>query len=358
MPKFRSGDTEANLTFAVGPSTSDVPFQEITFSGSVTCIFDIETGSNLQFVTRATSPEAAYINELETDVWLMGDLHARYRAWAVWQEWYKNGQNNVNTMAVTYKKLFSRRHIHGIDGLAFTDTDMGDIIWGLIEHTQALPGGDLGITKGATTATNIVVSRTYKQGENIGTLMDNEDESGVWWSIDENLVYTAGALVDRPFIGSPLHLGANVDEMQRASGSDFANAVYGDANSDLTVGVWAEAADVATDPRGRWELAQGWPTVELQSTVDERTAAFLHDAGITVAHWNLEMNPARWLTDSRIMPGDHAVLVVPRSLIAPIGEPTPTIAVMCTQVSANFNDAGGLSVTIVVQEQPTVELPS
>ena len=335
-----------------------MPVQEITFSGSVTVIFDIETGSNLQFVTRSSSPEAAYIDELATDVWLMGDIKARFRAWAVWQQWYHNGQDNVSTMAVTYKKLLSRRMVKGASGLSFTDTDLGDIIWGLWSHTQGLPGGDLRITKGTPTATGMLRTRTYKEGENLGKLADDEDEEGLWWTIDENLVYRAGDLASRPFVGAPLHLGANVAEMQRASGSDYANAVYGDADDATTVGVWREAAGIATDPRGRWELAQGWPTVALQETLDDRVTAFLKDAGISVAHWNLELEPSRWLTDTKIMPGDHAVLVVPRSLASPVGEPTPLIAVQVTQVSINFTDAGGLSVKAVVMEQPGVALPA
>ena len=354
--KLRAGEVEVEATIAVGPSSGASPVQEVTFSGSVTIVFDIETGSNLQFVTRASSPEAAYINEYESDVWLMGDIKARFRTWAVWQEWFRNGQDNVNSMAVTYKKLLSRRLVHG--GLTFTNVDLGDIIWGLIAHTQALPGGNLGITKGATTTTGVVVTREYKEGENIGSLADNEDEMGIWWAIDENRVYTAGSLASKPFVGAPLHLGANVAELQRASGSDFANAVYGDADDSVTTGVWKEAVDVATDPRGRWELAQGWPTVQLQATLNERTAGFLHDSGITVAHWNVEMEPSRWLTDSRIMPGDHCTLVVPRSLAAPIGAPTERIAVQVTQISVNIDDAGGLGVKAVVQEQPGVALPT
>jgi len=352
------GDTYT-LTLAVGPASGAAPVQEVTFSGSVTIIFDLEGGTNLQFVTRAYSPEAAHIDELATDVWLMGDLlQARFRSWAVWQEWYENGQDNVSVMAVTYKKLLNRRLVVPAAGLTFTNTDIGQIIWGMWQHTQGQPGGNLGVTLGTPNLTGILRTRTYKQGENLGAQAAEEYEEGIWWDIDQNKVYRAGVIAAGPWIASPLHLGANVRAMQRSSGSDFANAVFGDADDATTDGVWATAANVTTDPRGRWELAKGWPTVALQSTLNERTAAFLETSQTPVAHWNVTMEAARWCTDSKIMPGTFAVLAIPRSLAAPLGEPTPSIVVLVTSVSVNYDEDGALNVKAVVMERPDIPLPT
>lgn len=358
MGTINVGDQQIDVTIAVGPASGDAPVQEVTFSGSVTVLFDLQSGTNLQFVTRGYSPEAAHIDELATDVWLMGAIEARFRAWAVWQEWFQNGQDNVSVLAVTYKKLLNRRLVYPPAGLAFNNTDLGQIIWGFWEHTQSLPGGDLGVVLGTPNTTGIVRTRTYKQGENLGQQADEEYEEGIWWDIDHELIYRAGLIDAGVMIDQPLHLGANVRAMQRASGSDFANAVYGDADDAETVGVWAVAPDVATDTRGRWELATGWPTVVLQETLNERTAAFLEVSRTPVAHWNIEMEPARWVADSRIMPGDFAVLVVPRTLASPVGEPTPSIVVLVTQVSINFTEDGAFTVNIVVMERPDIPVPS
>lgn len=351
-------DAVANITLAVGPSSGSAPVQEVTTFGSVplSFTFDLENGSTCQFVSRAEAPEAAYIDELATDIWLMGDIEARFRVTAVWQEWYASGHNNVNVMGTSYKKLLNRRLFN--TGLTFTTTDIGLIIWGMWQHTQAQPGGNLGVTLGTPNTTGIIRTREYKIGENIGNQADNEYDEGIWWTVDQDLVYTAGLLSTRPFVGSPLHLGANVREMQRASGSDFANAVYGDADAAVTTGVWKVATDVATDPRGRWELATGWPTVKLQQTVIDRTTAFLAQAGLVVAHWNLTLEPSRWLTDTKIMPGDWAVLVVPRSLAAPIGAPTSQVTVQVTQVAIGFDANGRFEVKCVVMEHPEVPLPT
>jgi hypothetical protein len=358
MGTLNVGGNEYQLTLAVGPASSAAPVQEVTFSGSVTVLYDLAGGTNVQFATRAYSPEAAHIDELATDVWLLGDLlQARFRSWAVWQQWYQNGQDNVSVMAVTYKKLLNRRLVVPAEGLLFTNTDLGQIIWGMWQHTQAQPGGNLGITLGTPNLTGIVRTRAYKQGENLGTQAKAEYEEGIWWDIDQDLIYRAGAIDDGPWLETPLHLGANVREMQRSSGSDFANAVFGDADDATTTGVWEVAANVTTDPRGRWELAKGWPTVALQSTLNERTAAFLEASQTPVAHWNVEMEPARWVTDSKVMPGMFAVLAIPRSLAAPLGEPTPSIVVFVTQVSVNYDEDGGLNVKAQVFERPDIPLP-
>ena len=358
MATLRVGEERVGVTLAVGPASSPVPMQEVTFSGSVTIMFDLQSGTNLQFVTRATSPEAAFIDELATDVWLLGDIKARFRVWAVWQEWFPNGQDNVSVMAVTYKKLLNRRLVNGAAGITFTTVDLGSIIWGMWQHTQSQPGGNLGITLGTPNLTGKVRTRAYKQGENLGQQAEAEYEEGIWWDIDQNLVYRAGLIDAGPMLTTPLHLGGSVREMQRASGSDFANAVYGDADDATTDGVWAVAANVTTDPRGRWELASGWPTVVLQQTLNDRTAAFLIQSNTPVAHWNLNLMAERWINDTRLMPGTFAVLVVPRTLAAPVGEPTAKIVVLCTQLSVHFDEDGALEIKAVVMERPDIAVPS
>jgi hypothetical protein len=84
----------------------------------------------------------------------------------------------------------------------------------------------------------------------------------------------------------------------------------------------------------------------------------LKDAQVSVAHWNVELEPARWLTDCKIMPGDHAVLVVPRSLAAPVGIPTAKIVVQVTSIEIGLDADGAFDVKAVVMEQPNVALPN
>jgi hypothetical protein len=57
------------------------------------------------------------------------------------------------------------------------------------------------------------------------------------------------------------------------------------------------------------------------------------------------------------MPGMFAVLAIPRSLAAPLGEPTPSIVVFVTQVSVNYDEDGGLNVKAQVFERPDIPLP-
>ena len=251
---------------------------------------------------------------------------------------------------VTYTRLLNRRLI-GPGGLAFPpDTDTGSIMWGLWEHTQAKPGGDLGVTPG-TYLTGLPAGRNYVEGDNMGDLADNLTKSeDLWWDIDSGLVFNCATLSTRPFIPQPLQLGVNIDVLQRASGgSDYGDSVFGSGGQG-TVGTWSTDPDIATNPRGLWERAIAWPTVVTQDTLNEHTDAALPLAMQQLSYWNIQMDPERWIADSRLMPGDFAVMIVPRSLAGPVGVPAQRVAVQVTSTVINFTDDGDFNVKLVAAE--------
>jgi hypothetical protein len=105
------------------------------------------------------------------------------------------------------------------------------------------------------------------------------------------------------------------------------------------------------NPRGLWEAKHSWPTVAVQTTLNEHTIGALEEGEHQLAHWNVEMVAERWMTDTRLMPGDFAVLAIPPSLAAPVGEPVPRIAVQVTSVSVNFTNDGDFNVKLVAVER-------
>jgi hypothetical protein len=236
------------------------------------------------------------------------------------------------------------RHLH--NELVFTNVDQGDIVWGLIAHTQALAGGNWRVTKGAST-TGQLRDRTYKLGENIGTLAaDLQDViNGLWWNIDANLVYTAHMPDAFARHVMPIQLGVNARRIQRkGTASTFGNSIYGDAHDTLTVPVWADAPDINTDPRGRWENAYGWPTVELQETLQEHVDGQLQIAQSPPATWTVDLEPRRWIRDSSYRPGDFVKIVTPPDVTAPLGSSALTSIAQVIELSATADADGGLSV--------------
>lgn len=348
MANLTVGDHEISITPAVGPANGG-PRQELTSFGSVTLQCDLD-GVTISVVVDGGSPEAPYIDELASDLWVLGDVPMRMRLWAVWQDWDKDGDDRISMQGVTYKRLLNRRLV-GPGGLSFASTtDSAAVLWGLWQHTQAKVGGNLGVTAG-----NYLVGRTagrnYIEGDNIGDLASQLAASeDLWWDVDANLVFTAATLSMMPFNVQPLQLGVNVDGLQRASGgADYADNVFGTAGQGTT-GAWAADPNLATNPRGLWERAFGWTTVKDQATLIDHTNAALPTAMQQLAHWNVDMTAERWITDSRLMPGDFAVLVVPRSLAAPIGAPAARVAVQVTSTVINFTGDGDFDVKLVVSE--------
>lgn len=352
MGLLHVGGQDIDITLAVGPSNGE-PKQELTTYGSVTAQFDILAGNTLSVVVAGNSPEAPYVDELASDIWMTGALHQRFRIWAVWQDFDKQGDDRVSMQAVTYDRLINRRHVVTPAGLTFTGVDQGLILWGLWQHTQAQPGGDLGVTLGTPHLTGVLRDRTYLYGENLGTIAENlsKVEDAPIWIVNGDLEFEARMPADFPITDTPLTLGATARHLQRSSGgADYANFAYGDADAETTSPVTLATADIAADPRGRWEIAKSWPTVKLQDTLAQHVAGELEEANAPLAHWNVEMEPGRWVNDARLMPGDYAVLVVPRTLAGPLGTPFDKVVVQVVSVAVNFTAQGSLDVKLVALE--------
>lgn len=340
------------VTVAVGPSAGNAPVQEVTTFGSVGVTLDFQRGDQVQFTCSGRSAEAAQIDELATDVWLSGSYAQRFRVTQVNQEWDADGDDTLSVLAVSYKRLLNARHV-GPGGLVFAGVDQGEIIWGLVAHTQARVGGNWGITKGVV-ATGQLRDRTYVEGDNLGDLAEKLQnvDNGLWWEVNASKVLSAKLQSTFPVKATPLQLGTTVRSMQRGSNADsFANAVYGDASEGLTP-VWVEAAGLATDPRGRWERAFGWPTVTEQTTLQQHTQGALATANSPLSAWRIDLEPSRFTADVAFLPGDFSTLVIPPTTAAPIGPggAVRTVTVQVSQASISINADGGVTLTMAVVE--------
>lgn len=332
------------LTITIGPSTGSTGVQEVTFFEGLSLTRNFVSGDQLNFRIPAFSPEAAYVDELAADVWLRGVVDQRFRVTNVDQAWGADGQDVIAVTAVSYKRLLNARHV--VTTRTYTGIDQGEIIWRLIEHTQAQAGGDWGVTQGSTT-TGVTRDRVYVPGENIGHVVQllTEVIDGPWFDIDVDLVLTAALPSSFPTMATPCQLGVVAREMNRkGTAARFANAVYVDAKSDTTVPVWAEDPTVGTDPRGRWEKAFGFPNVTLQDTLDQHAEGELDVSMSPPATWRVVLEPSRWLADANYQPGDFVVVVVPRSTAAPVGTPAQRVLVQVMEIGFELSADGSLGV--------------
>lgn len=343
------------FSIGVGPYTGSGPVQEVGTFSTVTVTQSLDTGTTVAFELPGTSPAARQIDELATDVWvyLAAATIARCRVVSVEQTFGPEGGDSVQVSAVDYKGLMNNRHVHS--GLEFVSVDQAVILWNLIVHTQAQTGGDLGITSGTLDGGGITRDRSYSPGDNLGNIMGNLSNviNGPWWGIDADLVLNVAPFDSFTTALTPILLGVTARVMNRQSGvGQFANAAIITGNKDATVPLAIANSDLGTDPRGRWERVESFPSVTEQNTLDEKGEGLLQSARSPIARWAAEIDPARYLVDAAYTPGQFVDIVVPPSLVAPIGVPEFSVFGQITSVTLTIDADGTTGVSVIAVEVP------
>lgn len=365
------------FSFAVGPSSGTAPTQEVTDFDQVSVKFHLIDGDTISFSVSGRGQAAKYIDGLASDVWLYNmttmvtradHLWQRFRILPAEQQWGENGENDVAVNAVCYKHPLNARFIHptpaanaGSGGWSFTNTEQGIIIGTLIQHTQLQTNGDLGIVFefAADYTTGINRDRTeYKVGDNIGNLIADltKVQNGPTWAIRPSAATTAQRVLyvkmasTFPTHATPAMWGGNCKALKRSPGNLFANSGFCPGNAELS-GAWVDAVGIASDPRGRWEATRSTSTSTVDSaTVTATAQGVVDDYGKPPATWTMEIEPERWLTDSRYTPGMFVNVKVPPNIVDPLGDENAVLKLtQVIEVSLTVGGSGetGVSVTAI-----------
>jgi hypothetical protein len=296
----------------IGPNTTG-PLSEVGSMKAMTVQFHLDQGDQIQFDVSKYDDAVFNLAELETDVWLyqFGVLRQRFRVVSIDAAWQADDDDALTVSAVSYKRILAGRHL--MTDLTYTAIDQAQILWALIQHTQGQTGGALGITAGSLAAGS-PRDRTYVAGENILKL--GQDLSGVIggpvWTIDANRVLDVALASSFPTQATPLVMGVTARSLSRKSGAgDFANVGFADGDHSVTVPSIYADPNLATDTRGRWEIVQGFPSVVLQDTLDEKAQGIVEAALSPIAEWTAELEPSRYVSDMAIVPGDFLILEWP-----------------------------------------------
>lgn len=342
-------------TLAVGDASATLPVQQVTQFDTVTLSFNLDSGCECSFNVPGNSDSARVISSLASDVWVYrnGVLLYRFRIISIEQTWDSDGADTVAVQAVDYKRILNARHV--LSELSYIDVPQADVITGLIAHTQGQPGGSLGITTGTLDSDGITRTRNYEIGQNIGALLADYSSiiNGPYWSIDALLQVNVGTFDGFPTNRAPIQLGSTARSLSRGSGAgEFANSVYVDGDSDVTTPVVTDAADILTDPRGRWERASGFPNVVLQATLVEKSQGLVEATRSPLATWACDIEPARYLLDANYQIGEFVDVVVPPTVAAPIGNPGFSVTTQIMNVGVSLTADGEASVEVEAIEVP------
>lgn len=352
-------ETEGIFTVAVGDSSASVPKQEVASFDQMALSSSLDGGCDVSFTVPGNSATARLINELASDVWVYrhGSVFQRYRIVGIGQTWGPDNDDVVSVQGVCYKRMMNARHVQG--ALSYSGVGQADIVAAIVAHTQSQTGGDWGITNGTLDNDGQFRDRSYVLGENIGTILSDlsEEIDGPAWRVtgDLKLEVRSGDPATFPVQGVPIMLGGTARAFTRNAGTgEFANSVFVDGDSSVTVPSVADMPNIADDPRGRWERAAGFPNVVQQTTLDDKAAGLLAEYASPVAVWSCEIEPSRYLTDAPFAPGDLVSIVVPETVAAPIGNPGFSVTGQVMNLSLGFTADGELSVSMEVVETPGV----
>jgi len=288
---------------------------------------NFDEGCSLEFSSRGRSIGAALIQELDTDVFIYKDgvLFQRFRIVSLTQRWGSDGDDVIDVQAVCYRRLLKGRHV--ITPLTFNNVGQGDIVWGLIQHTQAQPNGDLGITAGSLDNT-VTRDRLYGIGENLFDIINDltRVQDGIAWDIDANLQLIVRKFFDYPLRFTPIELGSTALSLERPSNAEnFANVAIVTGDEQATVPVIIGTAGLVQDLRGRWEKVTTLPGEQLQDALDERALGTLDTALSPPSTWKAEISPFRYFSDLELQIGELVALVEPPTIAYRRG---PTAAIL------------------------------
>lgn len=268
-------------------------------------------GIGMTFTT-ADIAQAAEVRSLLTDILLYRDdaLYARMRVVDDEDMFDANG-HTITFTCVGYETLLQRRIFH--DSWEGHSGDQHDLGWQMIEHTQARPGGNLGITRAALKAgTNR--SRTIERGATIAAAIDDiaSVDGGFDWWIDAQLRWHAQTPRRERDLNRDLGWGQGITEITRSGAAD----TY--ASQVLVLGSQQEVtlpggrppypppkpilAKDAQEPFGLWEQTVSLPDIITDASLALKAAWALGQATSLRPSYRCVLEPNVWTPD--MAPGD------------------------------------------------------
>lgn len=311
-------------TFAVGAWTG-LPDNALPQASGRRVTWKLLGASDVTFTLDSELPEASQIHELISDLWIFWKTRPLFRGRIGSTSDTGDGATFTTTFnAADYRELLRRRELYEGDSFYYSNQDQALLGWNVISQTQARPGGNLSIVRGAGQATGVITSATYQAGKSIGeavdqlSLVDNGFDYDFGVVLDANRRPTTGLTFDVYYPQRGVerrvvldHPGAVASFTRGAVASDYANALRVTGDTALAA-VRVEASDIATRPEGRWDAQFGDTSIMQSSTLAARAKAELALRQFTHASWTVTLEPEVWQGPDHIWLGDPVTLVVQR----------------------------------------------
>jgi hypothetical protein len=303
-------------SLSVGPGASAATPQkerELTRAKGRLFTFRADGHAFAQFTINDRHEESASIVDKVSDLWVYRGDEFVFRGRVVdSQHTVTETEHQRQVQVIDYRGMLGRVARVEPTVPSYTSVDPAQIAWQLIQHRQAQTGGDWGIVQGVGSSsgyggrdlTTLIAGKSI--GEAIDELLRRED--GGEWAINPDLELDRWWPRRGADNGVVLDYGGLICKVS-LSGAEFGNAAVA-TGSNLTTPSVSATAGVGTDDRGRWTITEGFPSVEVQATLDAK-AVWLRDEASTIERrWSVEFSPGRWEGFDHVGVGDIVTFAI------------------------------------------------
>ena len=349
---FVAGEPAGSVwTWSVGPGASaSAPGadRELTEAYGRVATWRVDGHAFATFTIDGRSDEAAGIVERRDDLWIRRDGVLVFRGRIVGAEDAVDASTHVTQFAaVDYRAMLSGAAKVEPSVPTFSAVDQGQIVWQLIQGWQALSGGDWGITQGVGSTSGVTRDETditpfSPVGEVIDSLLRRD--GGGEWEISPTMELNRWWPRRGSASGEVLDYGGVLDSVGRSL-PEFGNAA-GATGGQGTAAVVSADAGVGADDRGRWTVAQGYPSVSKQSTVAAKASWLLDQASTVQSEWRATFSPGRWGGLGHVWIGDTVEMRVDSGRLSVAG------AHRVVELQAVCGDHGTETITVGIVGVP------
>lgn len=302
-----------------GTPPSGVRLRQLTRARGRTATWRLDAAASAQFTISGRSPEAAGIAELATDLTLYRDGIKMFRGRiGPSTDDISPSRHVAQFAALDYRGMLGFREV-GAGGASFpTLTAAGAIALSLVTTSQALSGGDWGVVAGVGTASGTNRTLTLDPGKSLLEAINELGRlsGGYEWEVDADLALNLWHPTRGTNNGVVLDFGGLLSKVNRQlDPKDFGNATLVTGKQGLVPRADVTAG-IGTDPRGRWEVSAGYPSIQDQPTLDAKGPWLLSQVSTLRPVFRVVLRPGRWRGPSHIWLGDTVTLAVKSGRLA------------------------------------------
>lgn len=325
------------------------PESELTSATGRTLRLKLLDPSEASFTLSGYSTEAGLLEELITDLWVYRDGVALLRGRvANIGDQITGSTYSVSVEVRDYREVLQRRILQA--DRTWTSIEQSTIAWNLITDTQALDGGNLGITQGTWPTTGVIRSSvTFSAGDAVAESLKKLGQMSGGFDLDIDATLAANLYYPQrgSDIGAVLDFGGVVTDVTRAwDPAQYANAIR-QSGADGVTPVTLAVPGIADAPEGRWDSQYSDTALTTTDMVAKTAATNLASASMLVPSYAIKLAKGAWGGPSHFFLGDYVTLAVKAGRLSEV------VKVRVFEIDIGLDDSNAEDITVVVGDVAT-----